>query len=282
MIRAAFDDKAKAFSSRSPLPPLFTSTNVDKRYLPGRAILGSILVHTTVICGLLTISASADFKELKRPPLRVTMVNLKDPNYRLYLPVLMGADPPPASEPDRSSLSVESKPNLTSDDRTSRLSYPGPQPIVSDFPNPTNHIQTILQPTLTQPPVLPPPLMLPNVVRAPVVPPVIPQPKLAGALDPPDLPAPRFPTPPEMKSSELPVMATLSPIDLSKIALPVNSAETIPEIAPPQMAKLETKVPSAPVTASPTNPPNVPDAVAKRVEPLLVLSPMPSPPDDTV
>jgi hypothetical protein len=69
---------------------------------------------------------------------------------------------------------------------------------------------------------------------------------------------------------------------LSKIALPVNSAETIPEIAPPQMAKLETKVPSAPVTASPTNPPNVPDAVAKRVEPLLVLSPMPSPPDDTV
>ena len=73
-----------------------------------------------------------------------------------------------------------------------------------------------------------------------------------------------------MKSSELPVMATLSPIDLSKIALPVNSAETIPEIAPPQMAKLETKVPSAPVTASPTNPPNVPDAVAKRVEPRLM------------
>src|SRR5262249_30604299 len=129
------------------------------RYLPGRAILGSILVHSAVICGLLTISVSADFKEFNRPSLRVTMVNLKDPNYRLYLPVLMGADPPPASEPDRGSLSVETKPNGPSDDRTSRLSYPGPQPIVSDFPNPTNHIQTILQPALTQPPVLPPPLM---------------------------------------------------------------------------------------------------------------------------
>lgn len=81
MIRAAFDDGAKEpFSTQTPLPPPFMSTSVHGRYLPGRAILGSILVHSAVIYGLLVVSVSVDFTEPKRPPLRVTMVNLKDPN----------------------------------------------------------------------------------------------------------------------------------------------------------------------------------------------------------
>ena len=79
MIRAAFDDGAKEpFSTQTPLPPPFMSTSVHGRYLPGRAILGSILVHSAVI--YYWFSVSVDFTEPKRPPLRVTMVNLKDPN----------------------------------------------------------------------------------------------------------------------------------------------------------------------------------------------------------
>src|SRR5215472_7337083 len=90
MIRAAFDERVKSGADRKTpvLPlPLLACTIVDKRYLPGRSILCSILVHSLVVYGLLFISASANFAEPPYRPLRVTMVNLKDPNYKLYLPV---------------------------------------------------------------------------------------------------------------------------------------------------------------------------------------------------
>src|SRR5262249_49126065 len=139
------------------------------RYLPGRGILWSILVHSIVIYGLLFTSLSAGVTEAKRPRFRVTMVNLKDPNYRLYLPVLLGANAPTSTQADAGSEVLEKKPNIPLADRKKSSTYPGPQPIVSDVPNPTNSIQTILQPAMKDPPILPPPLILPNIVQLPDV-----------------------------------------------------------------------------------------------------------------
>ena len=116
-----------------------------------------------------------------------------------------------------------------------------------------------------------------------VVPPAIPKPELLEAVKPPDLQPSRPPAPPEMKFIELPVQVTPVPFDLSKVVLPVSSAESIRDVAPPQLAMSTTESVSAPLTAPAPNQPNVPDSpVTKRVEALLTLSPMPSPPDDTV
>src|SRR5262245_50011186 len=194
MIRAAFDERVKSGAVRKPLVlPLLACTTVDKRYLPGRGILCSILVHSFVVYGLLFVSASANFIEPPYPPMRVTMVNLKDPNYKLYLPVLLGADPPPP----------ETREPAPPPERPNEFSYPGPQRIISDFPKPTNRIQTILQPALKDPPVVPPPLNLPNIVQLADAAPT-PAAKLFDAVKTLDLQAAPPALRPEVKTIELP------------------------------------------------------------------------------
>src|SRR5262245_27848944 len=105
--------------------------------------------------GVAFVSVSASFIEPPRPPVKVTMVNLRDPNYKMYLPVLLGADPPPAAGTAEEGRTPKAETTALPLDRPRGLSYPGPQPIVSDFPNPTNRIQTILQPALKDPVILP-------------------------------------------------------------------------------------------------------------------------------
>ena len=95
------------------------------------------------------------------------MIDLKDPNYRLYLPVLYGAEYPNSAVQEDEPKPAPNKPAALSVNLAAGFSYPGPQPIVSDFPKPTNLIQTLLQPKLLDPPTLPPPLSLPNLVQMP-------------------------------------------------------------------------------------------------------------------
>ena len=73
------------------------------------------------------------------------------------------------------------------------LSYPGPQTIISDPPNPTNSIQTVLQPDIENPPVLIPPIPLPNIVQVAEV-----------ALVAPKIPEPAPEPPKEVKPPEEP------------------------------------------------------------------------------
>jgi hypothetical protein len=213
------------------------------------------------------------------------MVNLKDPNYRLYLPVLLSAKAPTTTQADAGSEVLEKKPNITLADRKKSLTYPGPQLIVSDVSNPTNSIQTILQPALKDPPVLPPPITLPNMVQMPEVvsPSTMPKPTLLDVVKAPELQPPGTPIQPELKPVELPVKVAPPPIDLKKVVLPVGGPQSIPDVAPPQLAELKTETVSASQSTSAPKQPNTADsAVTKRVEPLLTLSPMPAPPDDVV
>ena len=81
-----------AVSASKQESALLTSTTVDRGYLPGRGLLCSLVVHVVVCFGLLSLSTSGSL-ERRRPAMRVTMINLKDPNYRLYLPILGGGEP---------------------------------------------------------------------------------------------------------------------------------------------------------------------------------------------
>src|SRR5262249_43295533 len=158
------------------------------------------------------------------------------------------------------------------------LTYPGPQPIVSDVSNPTNSIQTILQPALKDPPILPPPLILPNMVQLPdvVSPSTISTPTLLNVDKAPELQAPRPPIQSELQPIELPVKIAPPLIDFKKAVLPVSGPQSIPDVAPPQLAASKTETASAAQSPSPPKQPNTADSgVTKRVEPLLTLSPMP-------
>src|SRR5262245_11894697 len=71
-----------------------SSTDISQGHWPGRGLICSVLIHGSVLSGLLFIPPSLSFVRMPPRPLRVTMIDLKDPNYRLYLPVLHGAEPP--------------------------------------------------------------------------------------------------------------------------------------------------------------------------------------------
>jgi hypothetical protein len=254
-----------ATPSSSHTSSIFASALIDRRYLPGRGLLCSLLVHGMTLSGLLLLSLSARSAQQYLPRLRVTTINLRDPNYRLYLPILLGADPGLAIP--KEGINSHQGPIAASARGVKGFSYPGPQPFISDVPNPTNRVQTVLQPALENPPSLPPPLLLPNVVRlvddvpAPVPFPAEKQPIAA-------------PVEPSLKPIAAPAKSAMPPVAMPKVLLPRSVAPELPEPAiPPPPPPPNSPVPkeSNPVEASP-----------KPVEPLLALSPMPAPPDDRV
>ena len=106
------------------------------------------------------------------------------PRIVMFLPIL-GTDipfinPPEAETQDAPEDSAEAsekappkapakksveEPSVASIPSKEGLSYPGPQPILSNPPDPTNRIQTVLQPSIEDPEILVPPLSLPNLVQ---------------------------------------------------------------------------------------------------------------------
>jgi hypothetical protein len=214
---------------------------------------------------------------LPLPPIRVTVINLKDPNYRLYLPVLFGADPPENAVAKEELKEPAPQPVKRSASPRKGFSYPGPQPILSDFPKPTNRIQTLLQPALIDPPTLPPPLTLPNIVQMPTP---VPAPRLAvsilpNAFTPPELQPPPV-APPALKMIEMPVNTLVPPIDPKRPLLLTAAAQSAPDMPLPQQPP--------PTTASvPTSQAkDTPSSATNASQPLLALSPMPAAPADSV
>ncbi|MGA2632135.1 MAG: hypothetical protein ABSG54_18225, partial [Terriglobia bacterium] len=119
------------------------------------------------------------------------------------------------------------------------LVYPAPQPVISNPPNPTNRIQTILQPELVKPPELRVPLPLPNMVKLargpqlPAPPPLVPKVNLAA------LPPARPPEAPKLKAEvrppnmpyALPLQNLPPPVENPKLTLPPATPEPPKEVA---------------------------------------------------
>jgi hypothetical protein len=241
---------------RSAVPPgdavhfVLASANLNRGYWPFRGILFSLLIHGAIVFGITVISISKVLTQRSRIPQHALIINFKELGNLTYLPILGGGHsntPPPQSTPKDG------------------VSLPGPQPIVSDFPKPTNRIQTVLQPALEHPPVLEQRLLLPNVVllaNAGLIPRVEPP---APALRPPDVilpPEPELPLP----------LAQLRPVEPPELLIAPPAAKNAPEPAasPVEQSKLEF-------------PQLDPSVIAERnLRDLLTLSPVPALPEQPV
>ncbi len=216
--------------------PVFTSPNVSRAYFPGRSLLVSILIHGILVLGMFLLpGARRHFAAQERTPEPAkTPDDLEiDPKIVMFLPLLNGAD---ADERRAGDDSAAGHKGALEEPGVKGLSYPGPQPINSNPPKPTNRIQTVLQPELENPPILPPPIPLPNMVQiadaGPASRPELPEPakKLPDTLSPVD-PQTRVPDiPPEVKEAEpaaepavMPLPPT-TPIESPKMVIPADDA----------------------------------------------------------
>src|SRR5262249_43953518 len=124
--------------------------------------LFSLLVHAFLLSGILLFPISSRVSVQSRYLARAVMIDHN--RIVLYLPPLGDkADKREPSEPvskphDKRAPSASAR-------KTQGLRYPGPQPILSDFEQPTNRILTVSQPAIPNPSILKPPLLLPNIVH---------------------------------------------------------------------------------------------------------------------
>ncbi len=163
--------QARAVVPRGKPKPLdFSSANLSRPYFPSRGLPYSLLIHGIVFSGLYLLSVlrgptefSRRLERARAPDQHETIKSLED-RVVMYLPILGGGSQGKGL-PGGGSEERKKKPAVAPASSTKDLSYPGPQPIVSDVPEPTNRIQTLLQPALRNPPILKPPLSLPNIVQ---------------------------------------------------------------------------------------------------------------------
>jgi len=263
-------------------------TEATRGRIPGRGLLYSFLLHQIAIIALLLVPSKfrpeRRFYEVERwLPLETKLT--------YNLPMLGGGrkgggrpgGKSGGGSPKRGGSSPAPAP------KTGGLVYPSPQPVVSNPPRPTNKIQTILQPDLVKPPELKAPLPLPNIVklargpRMPAPPPLVPKVNTAALppVRPPEAPKLRAQLRPPTPAYALPLTAVPPPPEPPKLALPpptpeppkeTNYTPIVPKVAqsaeePPLMAA------AAPSLALPSG------AGGEDDRSLLVLSPMPGPPE---
>ena len=139
-------------------PPLFSRANLEFHYWPFKGIVWSLVVHASIFTGMVSIPIVTSIDE--RPRLEEAVILDADDMNVLFFPLLVADAGKTTDKKSENDSKVNTPPSVKEG-----LSYPGVRPIFSEFPKPTNHIQTVLQPTLVNPPVLQPSLAMPNLVR---------------------------------------------------------------------------------------------------------------------
>jgi hypothetical protein len=221
--------------------PRILTGAINEHHFPVRGLLYSFILHEIAIGAMMFIPPVLG----PRHPLwpeehwEATMI----PKGVLYLPQIGGGSEgsspkkmPSQSPSPKAPAAVASRPGPT---------FAGNQEIVSNPPNPTNHIQTILQPDLPRPPVLKGYVPLPNMVL------------LAKALPPPPppkpvekpKPVPEAVQPPPPKPAETPKSAETPPVRETPF-VPQVPKITLTGTQPLEAPHLT--LPATPVT--PTNP----------------------------
>ncbi|MBZ5526884.1 MAG: energy transducer TonB [Acidobacteriia bacterium] len=132
--------------------------------LPGRGVLYSFLAHEIWLFGILFLSFLPGTARVRHSTEDVEMIDLRKQHEVIYLPRLGGGRA--GREQKRSGAGSAAMVFPGEVARSSKgFTYPGPQPMVSDPPHPTNQIQTILQPALSKPRILKSFVPLPNMVE---------------------------------------------------------------------------------------------------------------------
>jgi TonB family protein len=203
------------------------------------------LLHEIIFVGLLFLQI---FSAPENPPRLETLgtINLRNPADVLYFPAI----PHVLSQPIAQNQSTSPTPNRKG------VTYPGRQPSVSDFQDPTNFIQTVLQPEIKNPLVLKPPLLLPNILQIANAAPI---PKIEAPILPIKAVAPSLPDP-AVKPPQpiLPVKPeAAAAVESPKFVIP----ETKPSTALPKPVQLLLAL--TPIPAPPVQPPVVPAGQAR-------------------
>lgn len=226
-------------------PPTFGEVRYG--YRPGRSLWFSAVCHAL---GLIVILLWGRFAFVHTPRLINIPLEVVHTDAVLYLPTFGGGSEGAGRAGGGSGQPGKATSTLPARSRRG-FAYRGPQPMVSDPPRATIGIQTILQPSLKDVPLLHKYLPLPNIVR-PVVP-----------------PAPR----PLVVKSQGPAIRPEQTVAVPKLTLPTASSSSI--------ADLTASAHAIPQRPAPPKAPDVSD-VPTGLQPqdgLLVLNAVPPPPD---
>lgn len=276
-------------NTRSPiLPPLpmgrvpthviLTGKPLLKRRLPIRGLIYSLILHEIAIGAMIFIPPILGPRHPDWPDKEweTTMI----PKGVLYLPQLGGGHE--GASPKKAAARASAGPKGPAPVKSRRgPTFAGNQEIVSNPPNPTNHIQTILQPDLPHPPTLKGLVPLPNMVLLAKAPPPPPPPKPMVRQKP--APPAVKPPPPVRKEAFVPHVpkVTLSgpqPVEAPNLTLPApqppaTAALTPVPAAPPAPAPPEKTAERPP---APQRPQALPGDESRSARNLLALSPMAS------
>ena len=264
-------------------PPPLTFPDVSHGYLPGRALFFSSIIHELVIGVILLLSFTLTRTQLPASRVFNETIKLSDAKGVIYLPVLGGGSEGSGSK--GGSPGVSSKESSPAPSRSSKgIAFPGPQPILSNPPNPTNQRQTIIQPAREKPKVLQEFVPLPNMVK--VAKPHLPLPSdlVAGKPDLPEFhPAVQAPVQPP----RIALPATPPPAPIRPAAEAPKRAAGEKEIAPPKLKPAQTLgadeqalVSLSPTPTLPQQAPKIPEGEARgqfAVSPSASLTPSPVP-----
>jgi hypothetical protein len=226
---------------RAAQAPLLGSANLSNLYFPGKGVAFSLLFHFALFLVLVfrPIPHPDSLLFKPHPPERFSVVFI-EPKSLMYLPMLGGGSGGGQEGggrggglPSGGSEGGKKGPKAAPAPRKPGLVYPGPQPIISDPPNPTNTVQTLLQPGIENPPVLKPSMALPNFVQladaGPAPKPEPPAPPVAE----PDPPAPPEPAAPQaaVAQQEIPPPPPVPPLE------PVVPTVEVPKMVLPSVAE---------------------------------------------
>jgi len=143
----------------------FAPALLSRGSLPGRGVLYSFLAHEIWLFGIVFLSMLPSTARVRHSTEDVEMIDLRKQHEVIYLPRLGGGSEGREHKGSGAGSAAKNAPGEAA--RSSKgFAYPGPQPMVSDPPNPTNRLQTILQPALSKPRILKSFVPLPNLVQA--------------------------------------------------------------------------------------------------------------------
>ena len=283
--------------AKSPSPDRYLrlTYSVSRGWLPRRGLLFSLLVHEIAIVALMFIPPPSGPRPRvwREKQWDTTMI----PKEALYLPQLGGGSEGGSAEKAGGEASpVPKSPAPAAGARG--VTYAGKQQIISNPPNPTNHIQTILQPDLPNPPTLKAFVPLPNMVIIAQAVPLPPPPR--SVTPPPPPPSPVVPPRPAAQPVVTPA-ATVKPpaprVQVPELTLegprpveaphltlpatpPTSTSPTLAQAPPPPAPAPSAPPKPAPETKpAPPRPPQVlPAGESRNAHNVLVLSPVSAPP----
>jgi hypothetical protein len=271
----------KLMQAESAPPPLTFSEIGDG--LPVRGLFLSVIAHQLVIVAIILLSFSLTRTHLPASRAFNETIKLSDAKGVIYLPVLGGGSEGSGHQGGAPGAPIKESSPVPS--RSSKgMTFPGPQPILSSPPNPTNERQTIIQPAKEKPKILQEFVPLPNMVK--VAKPHLPLPSdlMGGTPELPEFhPAIQAPaTPPRISLPATPPPAPIRPAAEAPKRAAGEKAMEPPKLKPSQTlgADEQALVSLSPTPTMPQKAPQIPEGEARgqfAVSPSASLTPAPVP-----